>query len=144
MPACQDDEKELISTWVDERLPAGRCARTCPQLRAVRSRLADSAAGRGLSGCREPFSVPAKGVVEYQYFTIDPGLKEDKWIKAAEARPGNRAVTHHLIVFFHPPGKRQVRADRAAVQLDRRLCAGPAAGDLSARASIAGFPPARS
>ena len=34
----------------------------------------------------EPYLVPAKGTVEYQYFTIDPGFKEDKWIKAAEAR----------------------------------------------------------
>ena len=51
-----------------------------------------------------PFDVPAKGVVEYQHFTIDPGFTEDKWVKAAELRPGNRAVTHHLIAFFHPPG----------------------------------------
>ncbi len=54
----------------------------------------------------EPFEVPAKGTVPYQYFTIDPGFKEDKWIKAAECRPGNRSVTHHLILFFHPPGQK--------------------------------------
>jgi hypothetical protein len=57
----------------------------------------------------EPFLVPAKGTVEYQYFTIDPGFKEDVWIKAAEARPGNRAVTHHLILFFHPPGSDEIQ-----------------------------------
>jgi hypothetical protein len=56
----------------------------------------------------EPYHVPAKGTVEYQYFTIDPGFKEDKWIKAAECRPGNRAVTHHLILFFLPPGQNQM------------------------------------
>jgi peroxiredoxin len=56
----------------------------------------------------EPFEVPAKGTVEYQHFTIDPGWTEDKWIKAAECRPGNRAVTHHLILFFHPPGKEEI------------------------------------
>ena len=52
------------------------------------------------------FSVPATGVVDYQYFAIDPGFKEDKWIKAIEARPGDRAVVHHIIVFSQPKGTR--------------------------------------
>ncbi len=43
------------------------------------------------------YEVPAEGVVEYKYFVVDPGWTEDKWIKAAEARPGNRAVVHHII-----------------------------------------------
>ena len=46
----------------------------------------------------ESFKVPANGEVRYQYFMVDPGFKEEKWIKAAECRPGNRAVVHHIIV----------------------------------------------
>jgi peroxiredoxin len=52
------------------------------------------------------YSVPATGVVDYQYFAVDPGFKEDKWIKAIEARPSNRAVVHHIIVFAQPKGTR--------------------------------------
>ena len=52
----------------------------------------------------EPFTVPAEGVVEYQYIRVDPGFKEDRWVKAAEIRPGNRAVVHHCNVFLQPPG----------------------------------------
>ena len=48
--------------------------------------------------CDEPFVVPAEGVVEYQYFTVDPGWTTDKWIQATETRPGNRAVVHHIRV----------------------------------------------
>lgn len=51
-----------------------------------------------------PFRVPAEGVVEYQHFVVDPGFTEDRWIQAAEARPGNRAVVHHIIVFVQRPG----------------------------------------
>ncbi|HYO23762.1 MAG TPA: redoxin domain-containing protein [Lacipirellulaceae bacterium] len=51
----------------------------------------------------EPFQVPATGTVPYQYFTIDPKFTEDKWVRAAEARPGNREVVHHLIMFYLPP-----------------------------------------
>ena len=45
------------------------------------------------------YSVPAEGVVNYQYFLVPTGFTEDKWIQAAEVRPGNRAVVHHVIVF---------------------------------------------
>ncbi len=51
----------------------------------------------------EPYTVPAEGTVEYQYFTVDPGWTEDKWIQAAEARPDNRAVVHHIITLISPP-----------------------------------------
>jgi len=45
------------------------------------------------------YSVPAEGVVNYQYMLVPTGFTEDKWIQAAEVRPGNRAVVHHVIVF---------------------------------------------
>lgn len=52
----------------------------------------------------KPFTVPAKGVVQYQHFTHKLDFKEDKWIKAAEVKPGNRAVVHHVLVFDRPRG----------------------------------------
>ncbi|SIO67412.1 Peroxiredoxin [Singulisphaera sp. GP187] len=51
-----------------------------------------------------PFTVPAQGVVEYQTFEVDPGFREDRWIRAAEIRPGNRKVVHHCNVFLKAPG----------------------------------------
>jgi peroxiredoxin len=47
--------------------------------------------------------VPATGTVEYRYYTVKTNLKEDIWIQAAEARPGNPAVVHHIIVFCRNP-----------------------------------------
>jgi hypothetical protein len=49
------------------------------------------------------YSVPAEGVVNYQYFLVPTGFTEDRWIQAAEVRPGNRAVVHHVIVFVVGP-----------------------------------------
>jgi hypothetical protein len=48
-------------------------------------------------------TVPAKGVVPYQYFITPTNFKEDVWVQAAEARPGNRGVVHHIIVSFREP-----------------------------------------
>jgi mono/diheme cytochrome c family protein len=48
-------------------------------------------------------TVPAKGVVPYQYFITPTNFKEDVWVQAAEARPSNRSVVHHIIVSFRDP-----------------------------------------
>ena len=57
----------------------------------------------------EPYRIPAEGTVEYQYFVIDPGFTEEKWIKAAQVIPGNRTVVHHAIVFIRPPDDQPFR-----------------------------------
>lgn len=49
------------------------------------------------------YDVPAEGVVDYQYMLVPTGFTEDRWIQAAEVRPGNRAVVHHVIVFVVGP-----------------------------------------
>jgi len=50
------------------------------------------------------FEVPARGAVEYQYFAAPTGFREDRWIQGVEARPGNRGVVHHVVVYIREPG----------------------------------------
>lgn len=57
----------------------------------------------------KPFRVAAQGVIDYQYFAVDPGFTEDKWIEAADVVPGERSVVHHVIVFITPPVDRPQR-----------------------------------
>jgi hypothetical protein len=56
-----------------------------------------------------PFIVPAEGTVEYQYFVVDPGFTEDKWVTGAQVIPGSRAVVHHVIIFVRPPDGSEFR-----------------------------------
>lgn len=58
----------------------------------------------------QEYNVPAEGVVNYQYLLVPTGFTEDKWIQAAEVRPGNRAVVHHVIVFVVGPEAVKQRA----------------------------------
>ncbi|HEY7309668.1 MAG TPA: redoxin domain-containing protein [Gemmataceae bacterium] len=54
------------------------------------------------------YEVPArvsKAGIPYQYFTVDPGFQEDRWIVRAEARAGAPAVVHHIVVFILPKGE---------------------------------------
>lgn len=57
----------------------------------------------------EEFPVPADGVVEYKYLTVETNFKEDRWIQAAEIRPGDRSVVHHVIVNAQEPGSNSRR-----------------------------------
>ena len=108
-----DEEKATDLRLGRRRLPRGRperparAAAVCRGLEHSRSRTWWS---RWPS---KPFQVPAEGVVDYQHFIVDPGFTEDKWMVACEARPGNRSVVHHILVFLQSPGG----ADRPAARV---------------------------
>lgn len=58
---------------------------------------------------QEEFTVPASGTVQYQYFVVPTNLDHDIWVQAAEPRPGNRAVVHHIIVYMREVGSKVQR-----------------------------------
>ena len=59
----------------------------------------------------EEYYVPAQGVVSYVYFRVPTNFKEDQWVQAAEAVPGDRSVVHHIIVYvIDPKGEGDMRA----------------------------------
>ncbi len=102
-----DDEKALFRRWVDAGVPEGDPAKA-PALADV-SNDWSVPEPRTVFRMPEAYNVPATGTVPYQYFYFDPKFTEDKWVYAAEARPGNREVVHHLIMFYLPPGQDNFR-----------------------------------
>jgi hypothetical protein len=50
------------------------------------------------------FHVPASGTVSYQNILVKVDFPEDRWVVAAEMRPGNRQVLHHGRVLVRRPG----------------------------------------
>jgi hypothetical protein len=50
------------------------------------------------------FEVPASGILEYQYVVVPTHFDKDMWVTAAEVRPGNRTVMHHVIIYVRLPG----------------------------------------
>ena len=51
----------------------------------------------------EDYPVPASGTVQYEHFYIPTNFTDVKWLKAIEARPGNRALVHHILVYYEAP-----------------------------------------
>jgi peroxiredoxin len=103
------EEKRLLRVWIENGMPAGNLAQAPPAPEfATGWRI--PAPDQVFYMSDKPFEVPAEGVVDYQYFEVDPGFTEDKYIWAAEARPENPAVVHHIIVFIKVPGQEDPRA----------------------------------
>lgn len=95
-------EKQLIYDWVDNGCPEGN-AKDLPTPPQFAEGWQIPQPDQIVYIQEKPVKVAAKGVLPYRYFLVDPFFKEDKWIKAIEARPGNRAVVHHIIVGFSKP-----------------------------------------
>lgn len=97
-----DAEKKLFSDWLAQGAPFGNAEELPEEVSFVEGWRLPKEPDLVIPMDR-PFVIPATGTVEYQYFVVDPGFKEDKWISAAEVIPGNRSVVHHSIVFIRPP-----------------------------------------
>ena len=61
------------------------------------------------------FDVPASGTIDYQYIVIPTSFTEDKWVQAAEARPGNTQLVHHIIAFIREPGNPWMKGAKPGV-----------------------------
>lgn len=114
-------EKDLVRQWVENGMPEGDRA-DLPQPPQFAEGWQIPKPDQVIHMRDEPFSVPADGVVDYQYFSVDPGWDEDKYVYAAEARPDNHSVVHHIIVYVIPPGPKE-RSAR-----DRSMLVGYAPG----------------
>lgn len=100
------DERERLLTWIDQGCPKG----DEKDLPAVKTYVEGWTIGKPdvVLTMDKPFTVPAKapkGGVPYQHIIVPTNFEEDRWVQAAEAVPGNRAVVHHILTFIHVPGK---------------------------------------
>lgn len=56
-----------------------------------------------------PVAVPAREELDYQFVILPLGLHEDRWVQAAEIRPGVRGIVHHAVAYIREPGSDWLR-----------------------------------
>jgi mono/diheme cytochrome c family protein len=61
----------------------------------------------------EPYTVGPSGPDEYRVFVLPSGLTEGRWIAAADFKPGNRKVVHHILAAYDITGNAR-KMDAAA------------------------------
>ncbi|HEY7156903.1 MAG TPA: thioredoxin family protein [Gemmataceae bacterium] len=104
------EDRDTLLTWIKQSCPKGD-ERDLPPARRFST---DWTIGKPdvVFSMSKEFNIPAKGGkngIRYQYFAVQTNFEEDRWIQAAEARPGNRAVVHHILVYIREPGKERQR-----------------------------------
>jgi len=100
-------EIETISAWADSGAPAGdsklkRAAKTWVEGWNIPTPDA-------VIGMQKPFPIPADSKIDYQYIVIPTGFTEDKWVNMVEARPSDRSVVHHAVIFIRDPKSKWLR-----------------------------------
>jgi hypothetical protein len=48
--------------------------------------------------------IPATGIMDQSNLVVKVNFPRDAWIKAAELRPGNARIVHHMKAWIRPPG----------------------------------------
>lgn len=99
-----DEEKNLIARWVDAGAPQGD-AKDLPPAPKFDANWEIGKPDLVLSMAK-PYTVQAKGTIDYQYFQIPSTFTEDRWIQKIEVRPGTPSVVHHILMYakdtLHP------------------------------------------
>jgi peroxiredoxin len=100
------EDRQTLLTWLERGTPRGD-DRDLPPPREFVTGWTIGKPDMTLAMPRE-FEVTAdmpRGGIDYKYFFVNTGFKEDHWVVRAEAIPGALEVVHHIIVFVVPPGE---------------------------------------
>lgn len=96
-----DAEIKTISDWADAKAPEGDPKVLPPPMKWVEGWQIGTP--DKVYQLPIPFDVPASGVIDYQHIIVPTGFTKDMWVQAAEVRPTDRAVVHHIIAFIREP-----------------------------------------
>jgi peroxiredoxin len=96
-------DRATLLAWVEQGTPLGE-AKDVPPLRKFPEGWTIGKPDQVFE-IPEPYYVPAQGVVSYVYFRVPTNFKEDRWVQAAEAVPGDRSVVHHIIIYLFEPNR---------------------------------------
>jgi hypothetical protein len=97
----------IIADWADAGAPEGN-PKEMPQLPRFETGWRIGKPDAVFDICTD-FDVPPEGVVAYKYFTVPTNFAEDRWVEAAEVRPGQRGAVHHVLAFIREPTNKSDR-----------------------------------
>jgi peroxiredoxin len=97
------EEIATLETWVRLGAPPGNLEKVPEPPKFASQWRLETPPDQIVAMAPKPFDVPGQGTIEYQYYVVDPGWKEDRWVRATQVLPGNPSVVHHAIVFLRTP-----------------------------------------
>lgn len=100
-PSLTEAELAMLDHWIENGMPRGDAA-DLPEPRTFHD---DWSIGEPdvVLEMPEEITIPATGVIDYQYYQMETNFDEDVYVEALEVLPGNRKVVHHIIIFCSDP-----------------------------------------
>lgn len=108
------DEVASLLDWIDSGSPEGNPADAPPAVERPAPQAWQIGKPDFVYRMPEPFRVPKSGTLEYQFFRVPLGLKEDRWFRAVEIKPGHAEVVHHITLHVAPSAAGNERIDGLA------------------------------
>ncbi|HQR06682.1 MAG TPA: redoxin domain-containing protein [Gemmatales bacterium] len=101
------EDKQTLLNWIDQGCPEGNKA----DLPAPRQFVQGWGIGQPdeIITMNEEVQVPAQAPqagIPYKHLFVGKPFTEDRYVQAAEVRPGYRGVVHHIIVYILRPGQK--------------------------------------
>ena len=96
--SLKPEEIDTLSRWADEGAPMGNPADAPPPRQWAEGwQIAPDHVVTA-----PPYTVPAKGAIEWGYIVVPSGFTTDTWVTSIEIRPGNRDAVHHVVAYIQP------------------------------------------
>ena len=105
-PSLTPDEIRIIQSWVEAGSPEGA---TTEAPAPVHWEEGWNISPDIIFSMPEPFRIPSKATIDYQYLIIPTHFSMDRWVKAVEIRPSDRRVVHHAVLYVREPGSSWLR-----------------------------------
>ncbi len=98
-PSLTDEEIATIAAWVDAGAPEGNPADAPPPREFLAANEWRMGKPDLIVSLQEPHMLAAEGPDEFPSYIVDPGLTEDRYIKAVELKPDaqSQQVVHHVV-----------------------------------------------
>ena len=98
--ALTDEEKQTLIHWIDAGAPRGEGEDPFATLKFEAPEWPESLGEPDLILEVPEYTIPATGVVDYQYPAVANPNLEDKWLRATAILPGNRSAVHHALTGY--------------------------------------------
>ena len=102
-----DSDIETLAKWADTGAAKGNSEDTPAPVKFVSGW--NIGAPDMILEMPKPYPVAAKGTIDYTYYVIPTGFKEDKWVDLRRSDPATAKVVHHVIAFVREPGSKWLR-----------------------------------
>ena len=93
-------ERRTVLDWLRAGMPAGDPAKAPEPRKFPEEWHIGEGTPDEILSFEKPVTIPADGDIPYEYVKIKTKFPEDRWVRAVEIIPGEKAVVHHVSVMI--------------------------------------------